>query len=65
VASADQSHPKIEWIQDIGPLIGLVLGIVALAGGIALVWRSQQPWEPAYDDDEVVDVDDLAGRAGR
>jgi Porin PorA len=52
VARADQSHSKIGWIQDIGPLIGILLGIVLLVFGIGLVWRAQPPWEPAYDDDE-------------
>jgi hypothetical protein len=56
VARADQSHNKIEWIQDIGPLIGILLGIVALVFGIALVWRAQPPWAPAYDDDEGVEL---------
>jgi hypothetical protein len=56
VARADQSHNKIEWIQDLGPLIGILLGIVALVFGIAMVWRAQPPWEPAYDDDEGVEL---------
>jgi len=62
VASAGQSHKKIKWIDDTGPLIGLLAGIVALAGGIALVWRAEEPWVPAYDDDEVADYVDLSGR---
>ncbi|HUZ22565.1 MAG TPA: DUF3068 domain-containing protein [Streptosporangiaceae bacterium] len=53
VAGAGQSHKKIQWIENTGPLIGLLAGIVALAGGITLVWRAWEPWAPAYDDDEV------------
>lgn len=61
VASAVKSHPLINWIENLGPLTGGALGILMLILGIALVWRSPQPWVPAYDDDDVVD----AGRAGR
>jgi hypothetical protein len=52
VASADKSHKKIAWIEDIGPLIGILLGIVLLILGIGLIWRAQQPWAPDYDDDD-------------
>jgi hypothetical protein len=62
VASARQQHGKIQLIQDTGPLIGIGAGLIALALGIVLIWRSQQPWVADYDDDEVVD---LSGRAGR
>jgi hypothetical protein len=64
-ASARQSHHKIQWIEDTGPLIGILAGLLALAGGIALVWRAAEPWVPAYDDDEVADFVDLSGAAGR
>jgi len=60
VASARQSHSKIEWIEDIWPLIGILLGIVALVFGIRLIWQAQPSWEPAYEDDE----EDAYRRAG-
>lgn len=56
VASAGRSHPMIEWMEELGPLIGLVVGIAALVVGIAVIWRSHEPVAPAYDDDDVVDV---------
>ena len=62
VASARQDHARIQLIEDTGPLIGILAGLIALVLGIVLVWRSQQPWVADYDDDEVVD---LTGRAGR
>jgi Porin PorA len=56
VASAGLPHSMIEWMEELGPLIGLVVGIAALAAGIAVIWRSQEAVVPAYDDDEVVDL---------
>jgi Porin PorA len=56
VADAQQQHPKIALIQVTIPLIGILVGIIALAIGIALVLRSPEPWVPAYDDDEVEDM---------
>jgi hypothetical protein len=56
VASARQQHAKIELIQATIPLIGLLLGLLALAGGITLALRSPQDWVPAYDDDEAADL---------
>jgi hypothetical protein len=56
VGSAQQQHAKIKLIQVTVPLIGILLGIIALAIGIALVLRAPQPWVPAYDDDEVEDM---------
>jgi Porin PorA len=51
VASARQSHSKIEWIQDTGPLIGILLGLVLLVGGIWLVWGAERPSVEADDED--------------
>lgn len=56
VAAARQQHAKITLIQTTIPLAGVLLGLIALAGGIALVLRSPQPWVPAYDDDEAADL---------
>jgi hypothetical protein len=52
VASARQSHGKIELIQDTGPLIGIPLGLVLLVLGSWLVWRAERPWADAYDDED-------------
>jgi hypothetical protein len=56
VASAQQQHSKITLIQVTIPLIGILLGLIALAIGITLVLRAPEPWVPAYDDDEVEDM---------
>jgi hypothetical protein len=56
VTSAQQQHAKIRLIQDTIPLIGILLGLIALAVGIALVLGAPEPWVPAYDDDEVEDM---------
>lgn len=55
VAEASKAHPLITWIQDLGPLIGLAGGGLALLLGIVLLWRSVKPYEPAYDD-EMIDA---------
>lgn len=56
VASARQQHAKIGLIQATIPLVCVLLGLIALAAGVALVLRSPEPWVPAYDDDEVQDL---------
>ena len=56
VETAQQQHSKITLIQITIPLIGILLGIIALAIGITLVLRSPEPWVSAYDDDEVEDM---------
>jgi hypothetical protein len=56
VASSRQQHARITRIQFTVPLIGIVLGLIALAVGITLVLRAPQPWVPAYDDDEVEEM---------
>jgi hypothetical protein len=56
VENAQQQHAKIALIQVTIPLIGILLGLIALAIGIALVLRAPEPWVPAYDDDEVEDM---------
>ena len=56
VDNSRQQHSKITLIQITIPLIGILLGIIALAIGITLVLRSPEPWVPSYDDDEVEDM---------
>jgi hypothetical protein len=56
VASSRQQHARIELIQSTIPLIGIVLGLIALAVGIFLVARAPEPWVPAYEDDEAEDM---------
>lgn len=51
VAQARASHRLIAWIQDLGPLIGLVAGGVALILGIAVLWRTVTPYEPTWDEE--------------
>jgi hypothetical protein len=51
VASAARSHTLIKWTQDLGPLLGIIAGLVALVAGITVVWRSEPRWDPADDDD--------------
>jgi hypothetical protein len=53
VASASQSHNKINWIQDTGPLIGILVGLVLLIGGVWLIWRTERPYADAYDDEDL------------
>jgi Porin PorA len=53
VTEANKAHPLITWVQDLGPLIGLAGGGLALLLGIVLLWRSVKPYEPAYDDDMI------------
>jgi hypothetical protein len=53
VTASRAQHAKITLIQATIPVIGILLGLVALAGGIALVLSSPEPWAPAYDDDEM------------
>jgi hypothetical protein len=56
VASSQQQHAKITLIEVTIPVIGVLLGIIALAIGITLVLRAPEPWVAAYDDDEVEDM---------
>lgn len=55
VTAADKSHKLITWIEQLGPLIGVGGGAVALILGIVLLWRSARPHEPVYDE-EMVDA---------
>jgi hypothetical protein len=51
VADARSSHQMINWIQNLGPLTGLLAGALLLVTGIVLLWRSVPAYEPAYDDE--------------
>jgi hypothetical protein len=53
VASARQPHRKIGWIEDTGPLIGILAGLVLLIGGIWLVWGAERPDADVYDDEDL------------
>jgi hypothetical protein len=55
VTASNKSHKLITWIEELGPLIGVAGGGVALILGILLLWRSAKPHEPAYDE-EMVDA---------
>jgi hypothetical protein len=50
--TANYYHLRINFVQDIGPLIGLLLGIVLLAVGITLVLNEPHDEELIYSDDE-------------
>jgi len=55
VTASNKSHKLITWIEELGPLIGVAGGGVALILGILLLWRSAKPHEPVYDE-EMVDA---------
>jgi hypothetical protein len=54
VNSANSLHLKIDFVEDIGPLVGLVLGLALLAAGITLILRQRDNEEFAYESDEPV-----------
>jgi Porin PorA len=54
VNQAHSSHLKIEVIQDVGPLVTLLLGIVLLVVGIALTVGRPDDEEYVYETDEPV-----------
>jgi hypothetical protein len=51
---ANSAHFKIDLIEDIGPLVGLILGVALLAVGIALILGKRDTEEFAYESDEPV-----------
>jgi hypothetical protein len=55
VTAARKSHRLITWIEDLGPLIGVAGGALALILGIVLLWRSARPHQTVYDE-EMVDA---------
>jgi hypothetical protein len=54
VNTADSSHLKIEVIEDIGPLVALLLGLILLVVGITLTIGRPGDEEFAYETDEPV-----------
>jgi hypothetical protein len=54
VNSANSLHLEIDFVEDIGPLVGLVLGLALLAAGIALILGQRDNEEFAYESDEPV-----------
>ncbi len=54
VNTAGSAHSKIDLIEDIAPLVGLILGVALLALGIALIIGRRDIEEFAYESDEPV-----------
>jgi hypothetical protein len=51
---ANSAHFKINLVEFIGPLVGLILGVVLLVVGIALILSRRDTEEFAYESDEPV-----------
>jgi hypothetical protein len=54
VNTANSAHLKIDFVEDIGPLVGLLFGVVLLIIGITLVIGQRDTEEFAYESDEPV-----------
>jgi hypothetical protein len=54
VSKADSSHTKIEVIEDIGPLVTVLLGVILLVIGITLTVTRRDDEEFEYETDEPV-----------
>jgi hypothetical protein len=54
VGIANSAHFKIGLVDLIGPLVGLILGVVLLVVGIALILSKRDTEEFAYESDEPV-----------
>jgi hypothetical protein len=54
VSTAKSAHLKINFVQDIGPLIGLILGVALLVVGIMLILGQRDREDFAYESDEPV-----------
>lgn len=52
--TASSSHLKIELIEDVGPLVALLLGVILLVVGITLSVTRRDDEEFAYETDEAV-----------
>jgi hypothetical protein len=52
VNTANSAHLKIALLQDVGPVAGLIIGIVLLAFGIALLSNEPDYEEPSYQEEE-------------
>jgi hypothetical protein len=51
---AGSSHTKISWIQTIGPIVAVLLGIVLLIAGVAVTMMREDSEEYEYENDEPV-----------
>jgi len=54
VGSVNSSHLKIEFVEDIGPLVCVLLGVVLLVLGITLIANQADLEEFEYESDETV-----------
>jgi hypothetical protein len=54
VNTANSAHLKIDFVEDIGPLVGLLLGLALAVVGIALILAQRGGEEFAYESDETV-----------
>jgi Porin PorA len=54
VNEAGSSHAKISWIQSIGPIVAVILGLAALIVGVALTMMREDSEEYEYENDEPV-----------
>jgi hypothetical protein len=54
VNTANSWHLKVDLVEDIGPLVGLLLGVALIVVGIALILGQRDTEEFAYESDEPV-----------
>jgi len=54
VNTANSAHLKVELVEDIGPLAGLILGVGLVVVGVALILDRRGSEEFAYESDETV-----------
>jgi hypothetical protein len=54
VSTAKAAHLKIDFVQDIGPLAGLLLGVILAGVGMTMILGQRDSEEFAYESDEPV-----------
>jgi hypothetical protein len=54
VNTANSAHLKVDLVEDIGPLVGLVLGVGLVVVGVAMILDRRDSEEFAYESDETV-----------
>jgi hypothetical protein len=54
VSTAKSAHLKVDLVEDIGPLAGLLLGLGAVVVGVTLILDRRRSEEFAYESDETV-----------
>jgi hypothetical protein len=54
VNNANSAHLKVDLVEDIGPLAGLVLGLGLVVAGVAMILGQRDSEEFAYESDETV-----------